>query len=511
MAIASLSKNMTVGARLWSLVGVILIAMTGLGAYGLIQLKATVGGLQTVYNDRVVPLRDLKEIADMYAVNIVDTTHKTRNGNISWEQSRQNVDAAMKTIDEKWHGYLATVLVDDEQKLVAEIHPLMERSQTALTKLRAILQKEDKAQLTEFTINELYPVIDPLSDRFSKLIDVQLIVAKQEYDRGQAGYEMARKVFAGLLLASIVCSAIIAFFIIRALNKQLGGEPQYAAEIAQRVAEGDLTVQVLTRDNDAGSVLFSMRAMVEKLAEIIAEVRRSADSLSSASEEISATSQSLSQSASEQAASVEESSASMEQMSGSIHQNNENANVTDGMAGKAAKDAAEGGSAVGQTVAAMKQIADKIRIIDDIAYQTNLLALNAAIEAARAGSHGSGFAVVAAEVRKLAERSQVASQEIGEVARDSVLLAERAGGLLDEIVPAIRKTSDLVQEIAAASNEQSGGAAQISSAISQLSQATQQNAAASEELAATAEEMSSQAQMLQQVMDYFKVNDQQRA
>jgi methyl-accepting chemotaxis protein len=155
----------------------------------------------------------------------------------------------------------------------------------------------------------------------------------------------------------------------------------------------------------------------------------------------------------------------------------------------------------------MKQIADRISIIDDIAYQTNLLALNAAIEAARAGEHGKGFAVVAAEVRKLAERAQLAAKEISEVADNSVELAERAGGLLTAIVPAIQKTSDLVQEIAAASSEQSSGASQISSAIGQLNQTTQQNASSSEELAATANEMNGQAQQLRELMSQFRIQD----
>jgi len=272
------------------------------------------------------------------------------------------------------------------------------------------------------------------------------------------------------------------------------------------LAEGNLNHHIT--DQMAGTfdeLKQSFNGTVGKLRQVISEVRSNADSLASAATQVSGTSQSLAQGANEQAASVEETSAAMEQMSASIAQNADNAKVTDGMARKAAGEANEGGAAVGATVEAMKSIASKIGIIDDIAYQTNLLALNAAIEAARAGEHGKGFAVVAAEVRKLAERSQVTAQEIGELATGSVKTAEHAGALLGEIVPAIRKTSDLVQEITAASDEQSTGVSQINTAMSQLTQLTQQNAAGSEELAATAEEMTGQAERLRTIIDFFQV------
>jgi methyl-accepting chemotaxis protein len=288
--------------------------------------------------------------------------------------------------------------------------------------------------------------------------------------------------------------------IVAPVNEAMGVMAGLAQGDLSRTVRGDYQGQLLELKE-------SINGTVGKLNQIIGDVRLSADALASASEEISATAQSMSQASTEQAASVEETSASVEQMSASIAQNTENAKVTDGMAGKAAREAGEGGDAVGETLIAMKTIAEKIGIVDDIAYQTNLLALNAAIEAARAGEHGKGFAVVAAEVRKLAERSQVAAQEIGTVAKSSVALAERAGSLLDEMVPSISKTSDLVQEIAAASEEQSSGVTQINSAMLQLSQITQQNASASEELAATAEEMSGQAEQLQQLMGFFNTGE----
>jgi methyl-accepting chemotaxis protein len=279
-------------------------------------------------------------------------------------------------------------------------------------------------------------------------------------------------------------------------------------DVLARVEGGDLVVRIEGDYQGAFAALSSgVNHTVQKLATTLRDVLTAAQALTAAAGQVSSTSQSLSQSASEQAASVEETTASLQQMAASVKQNSDNANVTDGMAAKAAKEALEGGTAVTKTMDAMKLIASKISIIDDIAYQTNLLALNAAIEAARAGEHGKGFAVVAAEVRKLAERSQVAAQEIGQLAGSSVKMAEQAGAVLTQMVPSINKTSELVQEISAASGEQAQGVTQITTAMGHLNSATQQNASASEELSATAEELSGQAGQLQEMMAFFRLED----
>jgi len=296
------------------------------------------------------------------------------------------------------------------------------------------------------------------------------------------------------------------------VNRMLGTTQdglQDVVRVLSALSAGDMT-QTITAPYSGlfAQVKEDVNATITRLKEVIRDVRQNSDSLNNAAVEISRTSQSISGGASTQAAGVEEVSASIEQMAASIQQNSENSRVTDQIATKAASEAKEGGQAVAGTLQAMREIAAKIGIVDDIAYQTNLLALNAAIEAARAGEHGKGFAVVATEVRKLAERSQVAAQEIGDLASNSVRTAEKAGSLLQEMVPAINRTSDLVQEITAASKEQTNGVQQINMAMVNLNQQTQQNAAASEELAATAEEMSSQAQNLQSLMAFFNTGDQ---
>ncbi|MBU5639041.1 MCP four helix bundle domain-containing protein [Geomonas sp. Red69] len=331
--------------------------------------------------------------------------------------------------------------------------------------------------------------------------------AKSIAGQTQELYKESRLYMIFLVVGSVVFGIIIGIFITVGLNRQLGGEPGYIANIAERVANGDLTVQFASNQKTETGVNAAMKHMVEKLKEVIADVTSAADNVAAGSQELSSSSEQMSQGASEQAAAAEEASSSMEQMAANIRQNADNAMQTEKMAIKSAADAKEGGNAVQETVHAMKEIAGKINIIEEIARQTNLLALNAAIEAARAGEHGKGFAVVASEVRKLAERSQKAAAEISELSSSSVDVAEKAGELLAKMVPDIQKTAELVQEISAGSKEQDTGAEQINKAIQQLDQVIQQNASASEEIASTSEELTSQAEQLQNTVAFFKVDE----
>lgn len=277
----------------------------------------------------------------------------------------------------------------------------------------------------------------------------------------------------------------------------------------KRIAGGDLTVELKPR-SDSDELLKELANMVIQLRNTVALVNTTADFVSEGSVAISSSAQQLSESANEQASSVEEVSSSAEEMSSIIEQNTDNAKQTEKISIKAAADISEGNKAVEVTISAMKEIAQKIVVITAIAEKTDLLAINAAIEAARAGEHGEGFAVVAAEVRKLAETSQEAAKEITKVAHSSVQIAEKSGDLLRQIVPDIQNTSRLVQEISAASMEQTSGIKQINSAIAQMNNVSQQNASSAEELASSSEELTSQAAQLKDAMSFFKMPETQQ-
>lgn len=377
------------------------------------------------------------------------------------------------------------------------IHGLLETYQKALHKLAA---QDVEITAINASMRSAVHKIEPAIEENLKVANQDMIQivsdTKNEADNSS---------FVALMmsLVAVLLGILFAIIIVRSITKPV----KAVVEFTRRYGEGDLTASLAVDNKDElGIMSESLKGAIERLRDIIVEVRSAASNVSSGSMQLSSTSQQMSQGAAEQAASVEETTSSMEEMSSNIQQNADNSQQTEKIALKAAEDAQESGLAVGEAVSAMKEIASKISIIEEISRQTNLLALNAAIEAARAGEHGKGFAVVAAEVRKLAERSQTAAGEISGLSTSSVQVAEKAGKMLSELVPDIQKTSELVQEISAASNEQNTGAEQISKALQQLDSVIQQNAGASEEMASTAEELSSQAQMLQETISFFKID-----
>ena len=318
----------------------------------------------------------------------------------------------------------------------------------------------------------------------------------------------SREVGNFLIFASIVMVIALMVLVFLTSNRLITAPMKKLVDFTIDVSEGDLTKEIEIESGDeVGQLAEAMDTMIEKLRQVVGEVQLAAEQVTTGSTELTTRAEEISQGATEQAASAEEASASMEEMAANIRQNTDNANQTEKIAVTSADMAQEGGDAVSETVSAMKQIAEKINIIEEIARQTNMLALNAAIEAARAGEHGKGFAVVASEVRKLAERSQQAAGEISHLSSSSVAISVKAGEMLNKIVPDIKRTADLIQEISAATNEQNIGAGQINEAIQQLDQVIQQNASTSEELASTAEELSGQAHQLQNSVGFFKLDN----
>jgi methyl-accepting chemotaxis protein len=503
-----LRMRMKLGTKLLAAFFMCALVTAGVGLFGLANIdKIGQRGID-VYRNNLIGISHLASAdlnLSLHARTMVRALTQTGD-KTAQEATLERMQSYWEVQEKEYAEYLKTAPTEEEAAVRQQIEQATTDYLDLTDQASEMLEEGKNSEANAFINNQLREQSKIIEDLYERLTAINIKTAGQVNADNEALVSRISTLMLIAIAGAFAIALVLGFLVARSVTRQLGGEPDYAADIVKRVAAGDLTVAVALRNKDEHSLLFNMAQMVEKLRGVMSDISATSNSLASASKQISASSQALSQNASEQAANVEETSASVEEISSTVAQNADNARVTDDIASKSAVDAQQGGEAVRETVTAMRKIAEKIGIVDDIAYQTNLLALNAAIEAARAGEHGRGFAVVAAEVRKLAERSQVAAQEIGSLAGNSVGLAERAGTSLEQLVPSIRKTADLVQEIASASREQTSGLEQISSAVNQLSQTTQMTAAASEQLSSTSDEMSAQALQLQSVVHFFKIS-----
>ena len=521
MAIA----NMKVSTRLGLGFGLVLVLLLLVASLGLFNMGTIHAKLERIVNENVVKTELVNNMAE--SVHIVARVSRSVVLLSDEAAIRAELEKATKQRAAYNDAFEQLGKLPATQKgleIRARIIDWQKVARPLNDKVFELALAGNDAEATNVLIKQAGPATQSWQDVMDEYIELQKQNNNADAAEAGAAYQRARLLMLSLSAFAMVLGAVAATLIARSLLRQLGGEPHYAAEVAGRIAAGDLSVMVNTRRDDTHSVLHAMKMMRDALAKIVAEVRAGTETIASASAQIASGNQDLSARTEQQASSLEETASSMEELTSAVRANNDNARQANQLAKSASAVAQQGGSVVAQVVDTMgvindssRKIVDIIAVIDGIAFQTNILALNAAVEAARAGEQGRGFAVVASEVRNLAQRSTAAAKEIKELIGNSVekvgigsKLVEQAGQTMEEVVNSVRRVTDIMAEISTASDEQGAGIEQINQAVSEMDTVTQQNAALVEEAAAAAEAMQQQAANLEQVVSVFRLDDTQR-